>query len=196
MPLDPGPPQPTLDPYASPLARLEAAGVSGGELPIASAGSRLVAKIVDNLLYAVAWVPFGVALVVAIQTSPELGPEEYLSGPVVLASLLLSVILSLGIFGLTVAMWVSAGQSPGKRLIGLRIVREDGAQADAMALVGRRWGIPTLIRLVLACGGANSLFDLVDALMIFSERGRTVHDRIAGTVVVDARWEPPEVMGL
>ena len=182
-------PQPTLDPYAAPESRLVQAGVDAVALPYARPGVRLAARILDNLLYALTSLP-------AIVAWGALGfpdPETAIGSPVFLGGVMLAVLLSLGLLGLTISMWVSTGQSPGKRALGIRIVREDGAQGDALILVGRRWALFTGLRIALACLGLNSILDLVDALMIFTDRHQTLHDRMAGTVVVDASWEPPEL---
>lgn len=76
------------------------------------------------------------------------------------------------------------GQTIGKRLLGLRTIRRDGTRASFGRLFGIRACLVSLIAMVPILG---SLFTLVDALMIFTDERRTLHDRMADTIVVDLR---------
>jgi uncharacterized RDD family membrane protein YckC len=69
------------------------------------------------------------------------------------------------------------GQSLGKRAMSIKVVTSDGAEVEA----GRAW-MRAISRLVmnLTCLG------VIDALFVFSTLSRTLHDRVAGTIVVNA----------
>lgn len=71
------------------------------------------------------------------------------------------------------------GQTLGKRLCGIRIVRSNGRRTG----LGRLFGL----RYLLAQGvlGMVPLFSLIDTLFIFGQDKRCLHDLIADTIVVD-----------
>lgn len=74
--------------------------------------------------------------------------------------------------------WVLAGQTPGKRLVGIKIVRRDGSKVIFLVAIRRLLGY-------LACFlslGIGFLWVLID------DRRLGWHDKIAGTCVVYA-WE-------
>ncbi len=72
---------------------------------------------------------------------------------------------------------IFSGQTIGKMLTGLRIVRNDGRQAS----LGR-----VLIRQTLGYGLTAASFGIGFLLSAFSSKGRTLHDYVCGTVVVFA----------
>jgi len=94
-------------------------------------------------------------------------------------------VLLLGVFFCAVVqIWMLAvgGQTVGKRLLGIRIVRvQDDANPGFAHAVLLRSFVPMLIRAVPAVGLG---FWLVDVLCIFREDQRCLHDLIAGTKVV------------
>ena len=71
-----------------------------------------------------------------------------------------------------------SGQTVGKMLTGLRIVRLDGSSAGAGAIAFRQ----TLGYLLTAASLGIGFF-----LSVFSRKGRALHDYIAGTVVIYAQ---------
>ena len=89
---------------------------------------------------------------------------------------------------LSIINWVlitQSGQSIGKKVIGTQIVKsgtfdEPGFVTGVML---RNW-IPSAISFVPCIG---NIFGLVDALWIFGEERRCLHDLIAGTHVVRVR---------
>lgn len=79
-----------------------------------------------------------------------------------------------------VAFWALTGQTPGDRLLGMRVQRPDGGGLRVLQSV-RRFGGAVLATLPL---GAGFL------LILFDEQRRGLQDRIGGTVV---RWVPEAV---
>jgi uncharacterized RDD family membrane protein YckC len=75
------------------------------------------------------------------------------------------------------------GQTIGKKLLGIKVVRVDGSPVSLFRVFFLRYVCNTLLTLIPLVG---SLYSLVDALMIFGESRRTVHDRIADTIVIKA----------
>jgi uncharacterized RDD family membrane protein YckC len=75
------------------------------------------------------------------------------------------------------------GQTIGKKLLGIKVVRVDGSPVSLFRVFFLRYVCNTVLTLIPLFG---SLYSLVDCLMIFGESRRTVHDRIADTIVIKA----------
>lgn len=86
---------------------------------------------------------------------------------------------SLGVLGYQLHLLVTTRQSLGKRMMGIQVVRTDGSPIELGRLILLRNLVPVLINYA-TCG----LFDIVDALMIFTSDRRCLHDHIADTRVV------------
>lgn len=94
----------------------------------------------------------------------------------------LGVLLALGVGGYQVYL-AQGGQSIGKRWRGIRVVRLDGSRASLGRIVFLRNFVPA--SLSSFCG----LVGLVDALVIFGQDKRCLHDMIADTKVVKVRGD-------
>lgn len=70
------------------------------------------------------------------------------------------------------------GQSLGKMIFGMHIVKNDGSRADLFSILIRNVFGYTL---TLCSGGLGFVFS------VFSSKGRALHDYIAGTMVVRGR---------
>ncbi len=78
-------------------------------------------------------------------------------------------------------VFLQNGQTIGKKLASIRIVRKDGSPIDAMRIITHRI-LPVQLAAQVPCVG--SLAVLVDALLIFRDGRNTLHDDIADTKVV------------
>ena len=78
-------------------------------------------------------------------------------------------------------MFLQHGQTIGKKLVAIRIVRKDGKPIDAIRIITHRI-LPVQLAGQVPCVG--SLAVLVDALLIFRTDHNTLHDDIADTKVV------------
>ena len=160
--------------YAPPQA--EVADVAGDGVELAGRGTRLGAALLDGLLVAaLLWVVSRVT------------PWNVLAPDISAGMLrLLLINLVLGFVTFTVLngyLLATQGQTIGKRLLGLRIVRPDGKRASLARLLGARYGIGYVIGMVPVVGG---LYGLLDSLLIFRESRQCLHDNIADTIVVRA----------
>jgi uncharacterized RDD family membrane protein YckC len=140
----------------------------------AGVGVRAVAKLLDGLILAVPAI-IVMSAVVAFALPASIKAK---SG----GAFLLTVIGSALLIGLTMVIYQiwclpKFGATPGKRLMGLRVIRAGGAEVSWGRSAGRFAGecINTLIPFFI--GYIIAAFD--------SER-RTVHDHIAGTRVIKA----------
>ena len=106
----------STNPYQAPAALLD-----DMELDRAPAGraTRLGAAIVDSLIFLAAWMVGAVAGRVEPQALFGLSQT----------GMMIYLLLSLGIFALNLYLLRQHGQSVGKRLLGIKIVRTDGARA-------------------------------------------------------------------
>jgi len=159
------------NPYAAPSARIEQQYDANSEGHVlASRGTRLAAYIVDGLVMGVWFIPAYWAW---------LGPDAGAPGPLTF----LSVLIGLGVFGYNLWLLHLHGQSIAKRWMNIRIVRTDGTRAGLGRIFSLRMLVPGLISAIPLIG---NIFGLADALFIFGEERRTLHDRLADTIVVDA----------
>jgi len=135
----------------------------------AGRGMRLAGAILDRLIYLVGIAP-GVIIMVTV---PEGNPDT------VMAAAMLLMFGGMGI--VAIINWVMithSGQSIAKRLLGMRIVKvDDGALPGFVRGVILRSWVPVLINQFC------SLFGLLDALWIFGQERRCIHDYIAMTTV-------------
>ncbi|WP_374248451.1 RDD family protein [Thermomonas sp.] len=75
------------------------------------------------------------------------------------------------------------GQTFGKKLMKIKIVRKDGSRAGLGRIFWLRMFVPGLAGNIPFIG---VLFALADPLFIFGEEKRCVHDLIADTIVINA----------
>lgn len=161
----------SFNPYAPPSVAAERqAPVTIGpqEFALADRSSRVLAKLLDALVFSLAAAP-GLTLIF----KPE--PESELGG------LLLICIPPLAL----IAQWVlisATGQSLGKRWLGLRVVTSKGARVGFFRGVFlREWVMKT-------GGGMLYGFPLVlDPVFVFSKTRQCLHDHLADTLVIEAR---------
>lgn len=162
-------PRGRLDKVVEEAVRVEAVtrtATKGDKENLADVGDRFLAQLIDGGALALT-IGFGL-LWFAI--------DEPLG---VLMMLLLVV-------SLVTVQWyllTTEGQTIGKSLMKIRIVRYDTEENPGFGrAVGLREMIPALIGAIPLFG---LLFALVDVLFIFGEERRCIHDYIAGTKVID-----------
>ena len=76
------------------------------------------------------------------------------------------------------------GQTIGKRLCGIRIVRADGQPAGLWRILLLRMS-PIFLLSALPIAYLANVFALVDCLLIFRSSHKCLHDHIADTIVVN-----------
>lgn len=152
------------------------------ERPLANAGSRFGAALVDALLFALALLvlALGAALVAGFDPT---GASTFVLG-VIGGGALALLIAWQALFGI---LW--HGRTPGKIVFGLRAVSADGWPASAMQHLLRAlvWPLDVLLPVPLPFG------QLGLALVVAGARRQRLGDLVAGTVVV--REGAPEGLG-
>ena len=144
--------------------------------------TRTVAFYVDRLIVIVVFAVFSLIIGFAIQSfrlSDLLGTQDLVQTIIAIGVAVLGATFDLGY---SVAFWVLAGQTPGKRLMGLVVVKTDGDRMRLGAAI-LRW-VGYWLSGILFLG---YLWVLVD------NRRQAFHDKLAGTLVVYSR---PEEMGV
>jgi len=169
--------QPEPDnPYAPPKAPVQdiAPPDAPHTLPLALRRTRLWALLVDM-----------VPMIAVLALLNALTPWEWLKPEPDVVDTLLNLVVGLSVF-LALHGWFLAtrGQTLGKALLRLRMVRPDGSPASFARLAGLRYSLPYVFVAIPVVG---LLYSLVDCLCIFGKARRCLHDRIADTVVVVVR---------
>jgi uncharacterized RDD family membrane protein YckC len=151
------------------------------ELPIAGVGSRFLAVAVDTLLQSV--LAFGglIALAIATPLVVMFAPVWLVSiGPAILV--LYGFCLFWGYFAFFEILW--SGRTPGKRLAGIRVIKESGRPITPLEAMGRN--------IVRSIDFLPVFYALGVLVMLFNHKSRRLGDFVAGTIVVhDAAGESP-----
>ena len=135
------------------------------EPQLATRSSRLGAVIVDQLFV---MIPLFVGILLG-----SLVDKDW--GAVLFGGVAAVFVLCYQLYVLT-----EHGQTFGKRMMGIKVVRMDGSAVGLGRLLVLRNVVPALI------GSATcNVFSLVDSLAIFAESSRCLHDYIADTKVID-----------
>ncbi len=167
---------PDQNPFAPPSARVE--DVSVGGLELGGRGQRFAAAIIDGLILAGVYWLLAITVLKPIVPNPTSGAEASFGS--MLTSMVVYLVLFLLIQGY---LLVTSGQTIGKKLLGLRIVRSSGERGDAGRVIGLRY---LLIWVIASIPVVGWIFALVNVLMIFRDSRKCLHDNIADTIVITA----------
>jgi len=153
-----------------------------GEIAVALAepAQRLVARLVDTLIV-------GVPIATA---ATEIFSRE--TAQTVVAPLAFAAVY-FGYEAVQLALW---GRTVGKRLTGIRVVSADGARLRVgQALVRSAiYALPPAARPVPVLNVLAGIFWLAEIGLLFEgDHRQALHDRAAGTLVIDTRPHPVPV---
>ena len=146
---------------------------------VAGIGSRFLATLIDTLIQGTVYVFLVVVFVLIQNTSVLLGlPRELVS----LLPILLLITLFVVQFGYFLAFELfTGGQTPGKRLFGLRVIKENGYPLAPLDCI-----IRNLVRIIDFFPFAYGIGVIV---MFLNDRAKRLGDFAAGTLVVKMRDE-------
>jgi len=163
---------------------------------LADRGQRLLARVIDWFIEMLCAVPGGIILgreVVKIVIAATQGKEPDFS-ELDVPRLILGASVLLGawlvLLGIQVWMLASRGQTIGKRIIGIRVVKLDGSPAGLIGAWLMREALITVFGMVagfIPFVGPVLLrpaFHVTDWCLIFRDDQRCLHDTLAGTKVV------------
>ena len=171
--------------YAPPKSAVK--DVGGDEaLELASRSARLGAIILDSIFAFICFTPaYAMNFATLVQQAQSRGNPAAVW--IYLAKtggwFYVGVLGALVVLAIDLTLLARNGQTIGKKLLGIKVVRVDGSPVSLFRVFFLRYVCNTILTLVPVFG---SLYSLVDSLMIFGEARRTVHDRIADTIVIKA----------
>ncbi len=175
-----------VDPYDTPDADMD--DLEEEDYVLASRASRLSAALLDSL---VILSPFVIVAIIAMRmydgTLDSFEPEQMTAfleqiggewGEVFLAAM---VIPFVGIVLLNLYWLYQHGQTIGKRMMKIKIVRTDGSRCSLLRIIFHRHLSIQGLSLIPVLGG---FIPLVDILFIFQTSRKCLHDLFADTIVI------------
>jgi len=165
------------NPYAAPSAAV--ADEAPRVLELAGRGTRLGAVFLDGLFFGLALVPMFIVMAMAGRSGHDPGRID----TVIASGVGIGLLLVFGLMAWNCVLLHRNGQTVAKKMLGIRVVRRDGSRCGLTRIFFARYLPVTLLGMVPFVGG---LVSLVDALLIFRDDRRCLHDEIADTIVVTA----------
>lgn len=161
------------NPYQAPASHVEDIAYAE-DIELAGRGARLGAAMIDTVFFLLIILPLWLIFTPGIFSGHPPG-----------------LLLSTGLALLTLVIWIALnfsllarkGQTLGKKMLGIKIVRSDATPCPASRIAGLRMIVPTALSQIPIAG---MIFGFADALFIFRESRRTLHDLIADTIVIRA----------
>jgi uncharacterized RDD family membrane protein YckC len=154
------------------------------ELPLAGIGSRFLGLVIDTLIQFVLYIIGAFAVGFSAALAGAVGIGRYLRwipvswAPAIAILFMFSVYW--GYFAFFEMIW--KGQTPGKRLAKIRVIKESGRPINAYEAIARN--------LLRAIDGLPGMYGVGIVCMMLNRQNRRLGDYVAGTVVVhDKRTE-------
>ncbi len=149
------------------------------EFPVAGIGSRFVALLLDHLIQFGIFLVLGLVVVAVMAAAGRHGTET-MGGKWFLAGIIFTLFLIFwGYFAFFEAFW--HGQTPGKRVMHLRVIKDTGRQITLFESLARN-----LLRYI---DYMPSLYLAGVITMLANKRNRRLGDLAAGTLVIHERAE-------
>ena len=168
------------NPYAPPQAAVLDIVDPRAQNVLAERLTRLGAAILDGIIFGgMVYVPMLIGFVLAGMAGA--GADEGAD----LGTGLLVIGLGFGLVGLVVWSWITIvyvkrnGQTIGKKITGIKVVRRDGSPIS----LGRIFWLRNVVNALI---GIIPLYSVIELLFIFGESQQCVHDKIADSIVVRA----------
>ncbi|HEY0940971.1 MAG TPA: RDD family protein [Steroidobacter sp.] len=164
------------NPYAPPRAEVrDTATQEEGEL--AGRGERFGAAILDSIIAGLFVAPLFIGA-----NFQALAAKDYANAfsPVGLG---IAALGSLALLVFTAYLVHKNGQTIGKKIVGIKVVRTDFSRASLSRIFWLRNVVNAIPGVIPFIG---NFYSLVDHLFIFGERRQCLHDKIASTLVVKA----------
>jgi len=159
------------------------------EFALASIGNRFLAVAIDHFIqylsiFLITWLVLSIA---GYSTSdvPETAEKMFSETPKWMVAILIVVLFLIFAGYFIVFEWLWNGQTPGKRILKLRVIREDGRPLTLWEAIARN-----LLRIGDAVPGFVLPVYSIGLIVIFlSPRDQRLGDIFAGTVVVRERTD-------
>jgi uncharacterized RDD family membrane protein YckC len=157
------------------------------QFALASLGNRFLACAIDHAIQLAVII---LTLIVATSVSTEIDRfttttiDKMTSGSLwtIALTILIIFVIFFGYFAVFEALW--SGQTPGKRWLRLRVIKEDGRPINAFEALSRNLlrGVDFMPMVILL-----PLYSIGILFVFASSRGKRLGDFVAGTVVVKER---------
>jgi uncharacterized RDD family membrane protein YckC len=159
------PPKADVSDYTAPEASVEPAG----------RGIRFGAAMIDGLIITALYIPIVIAVVMS---GGAMDPSVIFSiwGAI-------SLIGVIALIAVTIVLVQRNGQTIGKKMTGIKVVRSDGSRASLGRIFWLRNVVNALPSVIPIVG---YVYVVIDHLLIFSDKRQCLHDKIADTIVVNA----------
>lgn len=144
-------------------------------LNLASRWKRLAAAFIDCFFAVIVMVPL--LLIAGVFPQAANGQQVTLGQQIVIIMIGWAVFLIMNGYLLN-----TKGQTLGKAAVNIKMVDAEGNVPSFGKLLGLRYLLPALVAYIPLVGG---LLAIADALFIFSQDKRCLHDQLAGTWVVN-----------
>jgi uncharacterized RDD family membrane protein YckC/Tfp pilus assembly major pilin PilA len=167
-----------VSPYQPPATPITESAFSEERDQLAGRWIRLLAYLADVFIFIVP------AIALSIIT-PFFGDsfEQSNDAEIFLAIGIALIVFVIAVFVVNLVLLHKNGQTIGKRLFAIKIVRTDGSRAGLLRIIFLRF-LPTSILSSIPFIGY--IFALLDPLLIFQKSRRCLHDLIADTIVIEA----------
>jgi uncharacterized RDD family membrane protein YckC len=158
---------------------------AGSARPLGEWWQRVVARIVDGLIWGLFSIVFGIVFGAGALLT---GGDDATSFGLILVA---TVLATVGAVAYEVLMTTKTGSTLGKKIFGLKIVQEDGSTPDAKTMLMRMstyiaasvLGVIPILGILASL--ANFLIVVVSFIFLFTDaRRQTIWDKIAKTTVV------------
>ncbi len=175
-----------INPYDAPDAQMDDA--QDEDYVLTSRLRRLGAALLDGIAFLVVALvamlfAFFAMLLSGVSMQAVLSGASAAEGVMALFIGLISIGF-LALMLLNLIWWHRYGQSVGKRMLGIKIVRTDGSRCGLRRIILYR-GLPIQLLSLIPLIGA--FIPLIDSLFIFQHSRKCIHDMIADTVVVQVQ---------
>jgi uncharacterized RDD family membrane protein YckC len=151
----------------------------GVHYAVAGIGSRFVAILLDYLIIGGVYFLMGIVVLITVGTLMRQHFQDTLGLWFVAGVVLVAFVLQWGYFAICEAYW--RGQTPGKRVLSLRVIKDSGRQITLFEALARN-----LLRFV---DYLPSLYLVGVITMLCNKRNKRLGDFVAGTLVVHERTE-------
>lgn len=162
------------NPYSTPESQIyEEPMLEEEELELAGRGARLLAVIIDSIMFFV--FAFVVGFVLALTVGEDVVTSQ---SDLALGSFILVIYC-----GLNTILLVKKGQTLGKMILKIKIVNPNTSQVPGFVDIILKRYVAFMILSILPL---VSLATIIDPFMIFRESRKCWHDDLANTIVVKA----------
>jgi uncharacterized RDD family membrane protein YckC len=174
--------------YAPPRAEVNDPVQPELEMVNASRGARFAAAIVDGLPMLVVGIVFVASMGWSAFASYRNGDPSALFENMSWTPVVVAALAMVAVYVYSAVLVYRLGQTIGKSMLGIRVVRMDGSRVTFARFVFVRFLPLVILGLIPVVG--RFLTNLVDPLLIFRGSSRCLHDNIADTKVVTAESSP------